>query len=110
MAKTMEEFQKVLNDIRSNLDDTAKVTELLESASVDYSEMSKENSVLTTNNEKLIKDNDNLRNVNMDLFLKVGNQRSEENQKTENQNQETQETQDNKLSFDNLFDENGNLK
>ena len=107
MAKTMEEFQKVLNDIRSNLDDTAKVTELLESVSLDYSEMSKENNTLSTNNEKLIKDNDNLRNVNMDLFLKVGSQRSEENQKSENQ---VQETQENKLSFENLFDKNGNLK
>ena len=107
MAKTMEEFQKVLNDIRSNLDDTAKVTELLESISLEYSEMTKENNTLSTNNEKLIKDNDNLRNVNMDLFLKVGNQRSEENQKAENQ---VQETQENKLSFENLFDENGNLK
>ena len=82
MAKTMEEFQKVLNDIRSNLDDTAKVTELL--------------------------DNDNLRNVNMDLFLKVGNQRAE-SQSQENQSQENQ-PKENKLSFDNLFDEYGNLK
>lgn len=108
MAKTMEEFQKVLNDIRSNLDDTAKVTELLESVSLDYSEMTKENTTLTTNNEKLIKDNDNLRNVNMDLFLKVGNQRAE-SQLQENQSQENQ-PKENKLSFDNLFDEYGNLK
>ena len=103
MAKSMEEFQKILNDIRSNLDDTAKVTELLESVSLNYSEMTKENNTLTTNNEKLIKDNDNLRNVNMDLFLKVGNQRAE-SQSQENQSQED------RLSFDNLFDENGNLK
>ena len=79
MAKTFDEFQKSLNDIRSNLDDTAKVTELLESISADYSEMTKENNTLCTNNEKLIKDNDNLRAVNMDLFLKVGTQRSKEN-------------------------------
>ena len=108
MAKSMEEFQKVLNDIRTNLDDTAKVTELLESVSLNYSEMTKENNTLSANNEKLIKDNDNLRNVNMDLFLKVGNQRAE-SQSQENQSQENQ-SQEDRLSFDNLFDENGNLK
>lgn len=104
MPKSMEEFQKILNDIRSNLDDTAKVTGLLDDISADYSEMTKENNNLTSNNEKLIKDNDNLRTVNMDLFLKVGSQRVE--QKQDEQIQEQKE----KLSFDNLFDENGDLK
>lgn len=105
MAKTMEEFQKVLNEIRCNLDDTPKVTELLESISIDYSEMAKENKTITNNNEKLIKDNDKLRNVNMDLFLKVGSQRIEKQEENQEEQQE-----DNKLEFENLFDENGNLK
>ena len=103
---TLEEFQNHVNDIRSNLDDVAHVTEVLNTLASDYTEMVKTNNSLTENNNKLIKDNDNLRNVNMELFLKVGEKRTNDNK---NNLINTEEDKKDIPSFESLFDKEGNL-
>ena len=101
---TIEEMQNAINEVRQNLNDLPKVTELLNNIGDSFSEVVKNNTTLEETNQKLTTDNDKLRNVNMDLFLKVGEKRTNTEIKTE------QKQENNIPSFDELFDNEGNLK
>lgn len=103
---TIEEMQNAINEVRQNLNDLPKVTELLNNIGDSFSEVVKNNTTLTETNQKLTTDNDKLRNVNMDLFLKVGEKRTNTNAEIK-----TEQKQENNIpSFDDLFDNEGNLK
>jgi hypothetical protein len=67
-----EEQKKILADILSSRDDQAKVSELLTQLSDDYGAINAESVLAKAEAEKLKKDNESLRDVNMRLFLKVG--------------------------------------
>lgn len=99
---TKEEHTQAIQDIRKLVnDDDGKITELLTNLSDDYGKILAENSDYKLKNEKLTNDNDKLRDTNMRLFLKVGTTEKEE---------EEPEEKEEKLTFENLFDEKGDLK
>lgn len=58
--------------------------------------------------ERLVKENETLREANMKLFLQVGSPKSEEDQKKDITGIEEKKKE--KLSFNDLFDEKGGLK
>lgn len=100
---TKEEHTQAIQDIRKLVnDDDGKITELLTNLSDDYGKILAENSDYKLKNEKLTNDNDKLRDTNMRLFLKVGT--------TEKEEEEPEEKEEEKLTFENLFDEKGDLK
>lgn len=101
---TKEEHTQAIQDIRKLVnDDDGKITELLTNLSDDYGKILAENSDFQLKNEKLKNDNEKLRDTNMRLFLKVGSPKEESEEKPEEKEEE-------KLTFENLFDEKGELK
>lgn len=85
----------------------ATATQLLTQLSDDYDETLTASETLTTANADLTARNERLREVNSELFMKVGT--SKENKGGNNQEQENKEGQENELTFDKLFDEKGDL-
>lgn len=96
-----EEFNAKTKEILSNLTDQAKVSTILSELIEDYNTITAETETARTTAEKLTADNEKLRQANMNLFLKVGETKKEE---------EIKQDEDNKPTFEDLFDENGNLK
>lgn len=77
------------------------LTQLSEEASKDYEKLE----TLTKTNETLLNDNEALRSANMKLFLRVGNAK-EGNEDGDNHNENNDKT----LTYENLFNEKGELK
>lgn len=96
-----EEFNAKTQEILGNLTDQAKVSTVLSELIEDYNTVIAEMETARTTAEKLTADNEKLRQANMNLFLKVGETKKEE---------ETKQDEDNKPTFEDLFDEDGNLK
>jgi len=96
-----EEFKQKTAEILSNLTDQAKVSSILAELVEDYDREAVEKTTAQTTAQKLIADNENLRNTNMQLFLKVGETKVED-QKTK--------VEDNTPKYEDLFDADGNLK
>lgn len=96
-----EEFNAKTQEILGNLTDQAKVSTVLSELIEDYNAVIAEMETARTTAEKLTADNEKLRQANMNLFLKVGETKKEE---------ETKQDEDNKPTFEDLFDEDGNLK
>lgn len=100
---TKEEHTQAIQDIRKLVnDEDGKITELLTNLSDDYGKILAENSDYQLKNEKLKNDNEKLRDTNMRLFLKVGSPKESE--------EKSEEKEEEKLTFENLFDEKGDLK
>ncbi len=74
------------------------LTEIMDAATAVYDE----NDTLKTSNTKFEADNKKLQEYNMQLFLKVSNQKQPEQQKPE--------PRERKLTYENLFNEKGELK
>ena len=70
--------------------------------SKDYDSLTK----LTTDNQNLTNDNELLRQANMKLFLRVGEQKDT----SQEHNKDDVSNEDKKRSFEDLFDEKGGLK
>jgi hypothetical protein len=102
---TRDEHTALIHDLRQNLTNEAKATEILTKLSDDYGETLTKSEENAKTAEKLTKDNTELRDVNMRLFLKVG---------VPNTNTETKpdsNTGENKpLKYEDLFNEKGGLK
>lgn len=96
-----EEFLESITAIGSSEDDVAR-RELLADLSEKVTSIFDDNNTLTENNKNLAADNEKLREANMKLFLRVGEQREPDTPKTD----PTPE----RRSFKNLFDEKGNIK
>lgn len=96
-----EEFNAKTQEILTNLTDQAKVSTILTELVEDYNTVTATTETATATSQKLTADNEKLRQANMNLFLKVGETKKEE---------ETKQDEDNKPTFEDLFDENGNLK
>jgi hypothetical protein len=96
-----EEFKAKLNEAMQNLSDQAKVTEIFTELTTDYDTVHVETTTAKETATKLTADNESLRKVNMDMFLKVGaNVKEAEQQKEE----------DTTPKFEDLFNEKGELK
>jgi hypothetical protein len=100
-----EEHTALVQELRtitaSEKPDVARVTEILTTISEDYGTQLAQVDDFKLKNDKLTNDNSNLQRVNMELFLKVGTPKPQEN----NGGQPTPQ-----VSFDNLFNEKGDLK
>ena len=96
-----EEFNAKTQEILSNLTDQAKVSTVLSELIEDYNTVTAETETARTTAEKFTAENEKLRQANMNLFHKVWETKKEE---------ETKQYEDNKPTFEDLFDENGNLK
>lgn len=104
---TKEEFLEMVKQIGTIEDDVerrSKLTELTDSVSMIFDS----NVELEEKNKKFEEDNEKLRNANMQLFLKVGANKSEK-EIQEDQVGKTEEEKDPR-KFEDLFDEKGNLK
>ena len=95
-----EDFKQKASEILANLSDQAKVSEILTELTETYDNETTIKTTALSTAEKLNADNEKLRQANMNLFLKVGEQApKEEKQK-----------QDTTPKYADLFTENGDLK
>lgn len=80
------------------------LSQLSDEASKDYDNLA----TLTETNSSLLTDNEKLRSANMQLFLRIGESKDE----TERKKDETgiKDEPPKKRSFDNLFNEKGEIK
>lgn len=88
--------------------DDGSITEELANLSDDYGTTLGIIDTMTLENTKLKNDNENLRDTNMRLFLKVGDKVMNDKQPTEQGEQET--TSEEVVKIEDLFDEKGELK
>ncbi len=102
-----QEFLNRITEIGSCDDDVQRrelLSQLSEEVSKDYENLS----TLTETNATLMNDNETLRQANMKLFLRVGEERSDD-EKRKNETGVEGGTKE-KRSFDNLFNEKGGIK
>jgi hypothetical protein len=95
-----EEFKAKVAEILKNHADQAAVSTALAELTEDYDKEAAEKATALSTAEKLTADNEKLRQANMNLFLKVGET------KTEDKKPPVDATP----KFDDLFDADGNLK
>lgn len=96
---------EVLNLITTigTCEDEVERRTMLATLSDDVANVFDENATLTETNNTYKSDNEKLREANMKLFLKVGEHKSPEDKPEP-------DTPPEKRSFNNLFDEKGNIK
>lgn len=102
-----EEFDEKIKEI-GTLEDIADVRVKLAELSTDVERVFETGKTLEESNSKLSEENEKLRSANMELFLRVGTNKSEEEIKEETIGKEEKEPEPRK--FEDLFDESGNLK
>ena len=104
---TRDEHKQIVNQMLGlvSAENQATASELLTKLTDDYEETLTSNETLTSTNATLTANNEKLRSVNADLFLKVGVTKKENKEGKKEQ----EETEDKKLSFDELFNEKGEL-
>lgn len=100
---TPEEFKAKTDEILSNHTDQAKVSTLLAELVEDYNNETTVKNTAQATAEKLTADNEKLRAANMTLFLRVGETKPEPDTTKGN-------SEDEKPKYEDLFDENGELK
>lgn len=107
---TREEHTAKIRLIQEKIKDVddGSITEELANLSDDYGTTLGIIDTMTLENTKLKNDNENLRDTNMRLFLKVGDKVMNDKQPTEQGEQET--TSDEVVKIEDLFDEKGELK
>jgi hypothetical protein len=96
-----EDHTNLIRDIRLNLNDEAKVTDLLTQLSDDYGSVTADLESTKQTAESLKTQAESLREVNMRLFLKVGNPIPVKPE---------HDPQEDRLKFEDLFNEKGGLK
>lgn len=99
-----EEHTAKLMEIKEKTHETddGAISNLLADLSDDYGVLLSKIDEITLQNEKLKNDNDNLRDSNMRLFLRVG--------KTPEPEESGKVEEPEKRTYENLFDEKGDLK
>lgn len=102
-----EDFDLKLQEI-GQLEDIADVRVKLAELSDEMISTFDNGLKLEESNNKLTSENEKLRSANMELFLRVGSNKSEEEIKEEKLGKEEKEPEPRK--FEDLFDESGNLK
>lgn len=106
MARTKDEIQALIQSI-GTCEDEVQRREDLASLSEEFTSLYDTNETLTTTNQQLTADKESLRQANMKLFLRVGEEKTEEEIET---NIYGNKPEKEKLKFDDLFDEKGGLK
>jgi uncharacterized membrane-anchored protein YhcB (DUF1043 family) len=102
---TGQEHSTIINQIMEMVssEHQASASELLTTLSEDYTQTLSEVETSNQNVTRLTEDNEKLRRVNADLFLKVSNGKKQETET------ETGKETDDIPSFDSLFNEKGEL-
>lgn len=96
-----QEFLDRFNAI-GQMEDAAQMRTALAEMRDDVTAVFDSNEELTTQNQQFATDNESLRSANMRLFLQVGEQRKQDEPTPEPPKPE-------KMSFDSLFDDKGNI-
>lgn len=102
-----EEFNNKIQEI-GQLEDVAEIRVKLADLSNDIAKVFDDSENLKGSNDKLTSENEKLRSANMELFLRVGANKSEEEIKEEKIGKEEKDPEPRR--FEDLFDEAGNLK
>lgn len=97
---TPEEIKAKAEEILKNLADQGSVSTLLAEITEGYTKVSAEFAQAKADVEKVNADNETLRQANMSLFLKVGETKTPETEKVE---------EDTTPKFEDLFDKEGNI-
>lgn len=101
---TREEFSARCADIMDNLENRGDVSTMLDELRTAFYEVVEHGEEVEAERDDLRARNDNLQQANMDLFLKVGKVATgEPDAEPEN------EPEPEKMSFDDLYDERGEL-
>ena len=100
---TFEEFNTKSTEVLEKLDDQGAVSIILDELRAGFGELTEKVKEVEADNAVLREKNDKLQTANMELFLKVGNPA-----KDEEKEEEIEEVE--KISYDDLFDDNGELK
>ena len=98
------EIVKEIGTIEDEVERRTKLTELTDSVSAIFDS----NVDLMEKNKKFEEDNEKLRSANMQLFLKVGANKTEKEVQEDQVGKVEEEKEPRK--FDDLFDDKGNLK
>lgn len=102
-----EEFLDKLKEIGTEEDEVARRT-MLSDLTDEVTRVYDENSTLMESNSKFEEDNEKLRSANMQLFLKVGANKTEQEVKEDKTG--IKEDKQDPRRFENLFDDKGGLK
>lgn len=102
---TKQEFLDKMTEIGTCNDDVQRRT-LLTSVTDEVSKTFDEHTTYKDQNEKYQKDMEDLRSANMELFLQVGKNRQSETPIDNNGNNKPSDN----LTYENLFNEKGELK
>lgn len=103
-----KEFLDTLTKIGTCEDETQR-RDMLANLNKEATTLFDNNATLTTENEKFKADNEDLRSANMKLFLQVGANKTPE-QRKHDQNGHPEGEPEKKYSYDDLFNEKGELK
>lgn len=101
---TFLERIKEIGTIENDVDRRTKLTELTD----DITAIFDSNANLVEENNKYKEDNEKLRSANMQLFLRVGAEKTPEEIKNDNIGKQEEEKE--KRKFEDLFDDKGNIK
>lgn len=107
-----EEHKSIIQELLgcATPDKQARASELLTQLTDDYEQTLTGSETLTSENSTLKENNEKLRQVNADLFLKVGNTTNTNQGGTGKENKSKgQEGKETELTFDKLFNEKGEL-
>lgn len=107
---TREEHKQIIQKMLGMVtpENQANASELLTQLSDDYEQTLTASETLTANNATLTANNEKLRQVNADLFLKVGTT-NKETHNNNNQASNGQEQPETEMKFESLFNEKGEL-
>lgn len=105
-----EEHSKIIKDLLTmvSADNQANASELLTQLSDDYEETLTNYETATNSVNDLTIKNERLREVNAELFLKVGTNKKEENENGNGDDNDNGAEKE-EMSFDDLFNEKGEL-
>ena len=110
---TREEHKAIIQQMLGFVtpENQANASQLLTQLSDDYEQTLTANETLTTTNADLTTRNERLREVNSELFMKVGTTKKENENPPNNQNNggEGSGNEDPELTFEQLFNEKGEL-
>lgn len=101
------DLMSIINNLRNSFDDTENRENLLNQISDEISTLYDNTDTLTASNNEYINQNEQLRNANMKLFLQIG---SDKPNNPPTPNPPIEEKQPEKLKYENLFNEKGELK
>lgn len=109
---TKEEFLAKSVELTNYLNDQGKVTATLTELYNEFEKVVDSNEVLTQEKETLTNKNKELKEYNMDLFMKIGDQEKKQEKELNNSfNKEVPEDKEEepKLKYEDLFNEKGDF-